>query len=199
MKRSIIISFLAAVLGFGILVPWWKGFEFLDAAILLASTAVSLVFVAPMVASSFDRQHVGSQILRVVAFAWVIALLILVNGIATVNIRHWMGQLLLPPASILFAALLLNLTAGFFIGLVTAESALRTGKPESGVRNVRIAFFLALASLVFVARFASPALRSRFDETMSAAGLLRIVLSLSGGMAVLSALLWKRVQALARR
>jgi hypothetical protein len=199
MKRSTIVSFLVAVFGFGILVPWWKGLDFLDASILLASTAVSLVFVAPMVASSFEPQHAGRQVLRAAAFAWVIALLILVNGIATVNIRHWLGQLVLPPAGILFGSLLLNLTGGLFLGLVTAESVLRTGKPDLAVRNVRIGFFLILALLVFLARFASPALRSRFDEMMTADGLLRIVLSLSGGMAVLSALLWKRVRALSQK
>jgi hypothetical protein len=198
-KRSAVVSFLVAVLGFGILVPWWKGLDFLDATILLASAMVSLVFVAPKVASSFKPKHVGGQILSVVGFAWLVALLILVNGIATVNMRHWLGQLLLPPAGILIGGLLLNLAGGFFLGLVTAEAALRTGKPASGVRNIRIGFFLMLAVLVFLARYASPALRSRFDEMMTTEGLLRIVFSLSGGLALLSALLWKRVQTLSRR
>ncbi len=199
MKRSSVVSFLVAVFGFGILVPWWKGLDFLDATILLASSAVSLVFVAPMVAASFTREHAGSQILRVVGFVWLIALLILVNGIATVNVRHWLGQLLLPPAGVLVGCLLLNLTGGFFLGLVTAEAALRTGKPASGVRMIRIGFFLALASLVFLARYAPPSLRSRFDDMMTSEGLLRSVFSLCGGLALLSALLWQRVQTLSRR
>lgn len=199
MKRSSVVSFLVAVFGFGILLPWWKGLDFLDAVILLASSVVSLVFVAPMIASSFQSKHVGGQIVRVAGFAWLIALLILLNGIATVNIRHWMGQLLLPPAGILVGGLLLNLTGGFFLGLVTAEAALRTGKPTSGVRNIRIGFFLILASLVFLARYAPPSLRSRFDEMMTTEGLLRIVFSLSAGMALLSALLWKRILTLSQR
>lgn len=199
MKRSSVFAFLVAVFGFGILVPWWKGLDFLDATILLASTAVSLVFVAPMIASSFKREHVGGQILRVVGFAWLVALLILVNGIATVNVRHWLGQLLLPPAGIVIGGLLLNLAGGFFLGLVTAEAGLRTGKPASGVRNIRIGFFLMLAVLVFLSRYAPPALRSRFDEMMTTEGLLRIVFSLCGGLALISALLWKRVQTLSRR
>ena len=199
MKRSSVVSFLVAVFGFGILLPWWKGLDFLDAVILLASSVVSLVFVAPMIASSFNPKHVGGQILRVAGFAWLIALLILLNGIATVNIRHWMGQLLLPPAGILVGGLLLNLTGGFFLGLVTAEAAVRTGKSTSGVRNIRIGFFLILASLVFLARYAPPSLRSRFDEMMTTEGLLRIVFSLSAGMVLLSALLWKRILTLSQR
>src|SRR4051795_212385 len=167
MKRSTVVSFLVAVVAFGILVPWWKGFEFLDTTIILASTAVSLVFVAPMLASGFQPQHAGGQIVRVVGFAWITALLILVNGIATVNIRNWLGQLLMPPASLLFAALLLNLTGSFFLALVTAEISLRTRNPAAAVRNVRIGFFALLAGLIFLARFASPALRSRFDETLT--------------------------------
>ena len=199
MKRSAVVSSSAAVFGFGILVPWWKDLDFLDAPILIASCSVSLVFVAPMIASSFKREHAGGQILRMAGFAWLVALLILVNGIATVNMRHWLGQLLLPPAGILIGGLLLNLAGGFFLGLVTAEAALRTGKPASGVRNIRIGFFLMLAVLVFLARYAPLALRSRFDEMMTTEGLLRIIYSLCGGLALLSALLWKRVQTLSRR
>ena len=199
MKRSAVLFFLVAVFGFGILVPWWKGLDFLDATILLASSAVSLVFVAPMIALTFKREHVGGQILRVAGFAWLAALLILVNGIATVNIRHWLGQVLLPPGGILIGCLLLNLVGGLFLGLVTAEAALRTGKPASGVRNIRIGFFLMLAILVFLARYAPPALRSRFDEMMTSDGLLRVVFSLCGGLALLSALLWKRVKVLSRQ
>ena len=199
MKRSTVVSFVVAVFGFGILVPWWKGFEFLDATIILACTSVSLVFVAPAVASSFEREHVGRQILRAAGFAWLIAALILINGIATVNIRNWLGQMLLPPAGIAFGGLLLNLIGGIFLGLVTLEAALRTGKPKSGVQNVRVGFFLILATLVFLARFAPPSLRSQFDEMMTSEGLLRILLSVSTALAVLSALLWKRVEALSRR
>jgi fluoride ion exporter CrcB/FEX len=199
MKRSTVLSFLVAVVGFGILVPWWKGLDFLDSTVLLSSTVVSLVFVAPMVASSFKAEHVGRQILNAVGFAWLVALLILINGIVTVNLRSWLGQLLLPPTGIVISALLLNLTGAFFLGLVTAETSLRTGNPALGVRNVRIGFFLILGIFVFLSRFASPSLRSRFDEMMTTEGLLRILLLLCLGLAVLSALLWKRIQTLSRR
>jgi hypothetical protein len=199
MKRSTVVSFVVAVFGFGILVPWWKGFEFLDATIILACTCVSLVFIAPAIASSFKREHVGRQILRAAGFAWLVAALILINGIATVNIRNWLGQVLLPSAGITLGGLLLNLTGGIFLGLVTAESALRTNKPTSGVATVRAGFFLILMILVFLARFAPPSLRSQFDEMMTSDGLLRILLVVSGILAVLSGLLWKRVEALSRR
>jgi small-conductance mechanosensitive channel len=129
----------------------------------------------------------------------VVAALILVNGVATVNIRHWLGQVLLPSTGIALGGLLLNLTGGLFLGLVTAEAALRTGNPASGVLNVRIGFFLLLAILVFLARFAPPSLRSHFDEMMTNQGLLRILLSVCGVLAVLSGLLWRRVEALSRR
>ncbi|MEO8127552.1 MAG: hypothetical protein ABI822_10710, partial [Bryobacteraceae bacterium] len=107
MKRSAVISFVVAVLGFGILVPWWKGLDFLDAPILIASACASLVFVGPMTAKSFHREHAGGQVIRVAGFAWLIALLILVNGIATVNIAHWLGQVLMPSAGVLFGGLVL--------------------------------------------------------------------------------------------
>ncbi|MEP6536785.1 MAG: hypothetical protein ABJF23_15760 [Bryobacteraceae bacterium] len=199
MKRSAVISFVVAVLGFGILVPWWKGLDFLDAPILIASACASLVFIGPMTAKSFHREHAGGQVIRVAGFAWLIALLILVNGIATVNIAHWLGQVLMPSAGVLFGGLVLNLTGGLFLALVTMEAGLRTGRPASGVRNIRIGLFALFAILVFLARYAPPAVRSRVDEMMTTEGLLRIVFFLCCGLALLSALLWKRVQMLSQR
>jgi len=199
MKRSALFSFLVAVVGFGILVPWWKGLDFLDTPVLLASAAASLVFVAPMLAGSFHREHAGGQIVRVVGFAWMIAVFILVSGIATVNIGNWLGQLLVPPAGVLFAGLLLNLVGGLFLALVTMEAGLRTGKPAAGVRNSRIGFFTIFAALVFLSRYAPPAMRSRVDEMMTTEGLTRMVFSLCGVLALLSLLLWKRVQILSQR
>src|SRR5712692_2543712 len=112
MRRSTVVSFLAAVIGFGILVPWWKGLEFLDSTVILASSAASLVFVAPMIASSFKREHIGRQMLGAVGFAWVVALVILANGIAMVNLQHWLGKVVAPPTKIMAASLLLNLCGG---------------------------------------------------------------------------------------
>jgi hypothetical protein len=198
MRRSTVVSFLVAVVGFGILVPWWKGIEFLDSTVILASAAASLVFVAPMIASSFQREHIGRQVLSAVGFAWVVALLILTNGIATVNLQHWLGSVVMPPAKILAASLLLNLCGALFIALVTMEAALRTGKPAIGVRNVRIGFFLLLAVLVYVLRFAPPELSSRFDGMLTTQGLTRAVFVLSGVFAVASGLLWVRVKSLSR-
>src|SRR6476620_8562955 len=118
MKRSTVVSFLIAVIGFGILVPWWKGIEFLDSTVILASAVASLVFVAPMIASSFDKERIGSQVIGAVGFAWIVAAVILANGVATVNMRHWLGKVVTPPAKILAVSLLLNLCSGLFIALV---------------------------------------------------------------------------------
>ena len=199
MRRSTVVSFLAAVIGFGILVPWWKGLEFLDSTVILASSAASLVFVAPMIASSFKRERIGRQMLGAVGFAWVVALLILANGVAMVNLQHWLGKVVTPPAKILAASLLLNLCGAVFVTLLTMEAALRTGKPALGVRNVRIGFFLLLAVLVYLLRFAPPELSSRFDGMMSTEGLTRAVFVVSGALAVASGLLGVRVNFLSRR
>jgi hypothetical protein len=199
MRRSTVVSFLVAVFGFGILVPWWKGIEFLDSTVILASAAASLVFVAPMIASSFEKEHIGRQVLGAVGFAWVVALLILANGIATVNLQHWLGKVVMPPAKILIASLLLNVCAGLFVALLTLEAALRTGKPSIGVRNVRIGFFLLLAVLIYMLRFAPPELSSSFDRMLTTEGLTRAVLMLSGVLALASSLLWVRVKSLSRQ
>jgi hypothetical protein len=125
-------------------------------------------------------------------------LLILTNGIATVNLQHWLGSVVMPPAKIVAASLLLNLCGALFVALVTMEAALRTVKPAIGVRNVRIGFFLLLAVLVYVLRFAPPELTSRFDGMLTTQGLTRAVFMLSGVLAMASGLLWARVKALSR-
>src|SRR3954447_15747794 len=136
MQRTTVVSFLIAVVGFGILVPWWKGFEFLDPTVFLASVAVSLVFVAPMTAASFSKQHAGGQISRAAGFAWMMALLIVVSGIVTVNARNWLGQLLMPSIGLLVAALAFNGVCAIFLAVVTMEGALRTGNPSAGIQYV---------------------------------------------------------------
>ena len=50
-KQALIILF--TVLAFGILVPWYKGFTFLDPRMLAAYGLLAVLFVAPASAESF--------------------------------------------------------------------------------------------------------------------------------------------------
>ena len=49
-RQAVVILF--TVLAFGILVPWYKGFTFLDPRVLLAYGLLALLFVAPASAES---------------------------------------------------------------------------------------------------------------------------------------------------
>ena len=73
MRRSTVISFVISVLGFGLLVPWWKGFDFFDPLNVLACMMVSLVFIAPMVAATPNEDPDRKRIMRAVMFALAIA------------------------------------------------------------------------------------------------------------------------------
>ena len=52
-RQALII--LVVVVTFGILVPWYKGFAFLDPRIISAYACLALLFVAP---ASADEQRV---------------------------------------------------------------------------------------------------------------------------------------------
>ena len=62
-KQALIILF--TVLAFGILVPWYKGFTFLDPRMLAAYGFLAVLFVAPASAESFagDRDLASTRAL----------------------------------------------------------------------------------------------------------------------------------------
>jgi hypothetical protein len=190
MRRSNIIAFLFTVASFGILVPWWKGLEFLDAVMILVSCCISLVFVAPMAADGFTGRNIRSEVVMPVTYAFVLAFLILANGLATVNIAHWFGHVLLPSVSIMIGGLVLNLVAGYFLALATVAIIRRGASPEKAKKVLRTAFFGLLLIAVFVFRF-SP---EWIGEQLTDEGLRRIIWSLVVLLTILDVLLWRIVQ-----
>ena len=150
MTRSALISFLLVLVIFGFFVPYWKGLEFFDAFLLLVSCSVPLVFIAPSMAAAFRPEGVRDQVVRTVAYSWVLALLILVNGIATINVRHWFGSVLLPPTGLLIGALAMNLGVGVFLAIETALLS-RKRNPKWAVQRVRLGFFaILILSLIHI-------------------------------------------------
>ena len=192
MNRSSVVSLLLTVAAFGILVPWWKGLDYFDPLLLVASALVSLVFVTPMMTDNLSARSVGSQTIRVVTYVWVIAILVLAHGIATVNFMHWFGHLILPPGTILATSALLNLVAAIFLATLTAWITLRWNA-GAAKRTVRIVFFVLLFTFLYLFRFASVQVRSRFDEQLTRDGLTRLLVTTSGILLVLTALLWRPV------
>ena len=159
-RQALVILF--TVLAFGILLPWYKGFAFLDPRILLAYALLALLFVAPASAESaaaFAGNQAGEQapdqgpgsvlrrILLLVAYGWGMAVVILLTALVTVNLSNWRGSLITPPASFLSAALLFSLTGSLAVAALSAVLAWRfsAGGIKSILRFVFLGLLLALA------------------------------------------------------
>ena len=52
-----ILVHIALVGAFGIFLPWRKGFDFLDAFLILAYAAISVLFAAPATAQAMRPRH----------------------------------------------------------------------------------------------------------------------------------------------
>jgi len=127
-RQAVVILF--TVLAFGILVPWYKGFTFLDPRILLAYALLALLFVAPASAESAaahaqSTSGVLSRVVLVVAYGWGVAMLILLTALVTVNLANWRGSLIAPQAAFLSAVLVFSLTASFAVATLSAVLAWR--------------------------------------------------------------------------
>jgi hypothetical protein len=127
-RQAVVILF--TVLTFGILVPWYKGFTFLDPRILLAYALLALLFVAPAsaeTAAAHAQSTAGvlSRIGLVVAYGWGVAMLILLTALVTVNLANWRGSLIAPQAGFLSAMLVFSLTASFAVATLSVVLAWR--------------------------------------------------------------------------
>lgn len=152
-KQALII--LAVVLVFGVLVPWFRGWLFLDSATLVVYACMSLLFVAPTTAEMFGApetcppsNQVLSKIGIIVAYGWGVSVIMLISGIVTVNLAHWQGRMLAPPLATLASALLLGLTASAATGAGTALLASHFGRGQTKLL-LRLIFLVLLIAWRF--------------------------------------------------
>jgi hypothetical protein len=144
-RQAVVILF--TVLAFGILVPWYKGFTFLDPRILLAYALLALLFVAPASAESAaahaqSTEGVLSRTGLVVAYGWGVSVLILITGLVTVNLANWRGALIAPSAAFLSAVLVFSLTASFAVAILSGVLARRFS--ATGIKTILRFGFLGL-------------------------------------------------------
>ena len=166
-RQALVILF--TVLAFGILVPWYKGFTFLDPRILMAYGLLAVLFVAPASAESAAAQQSresgesdsgGSRssaaalgrIVLVVAYGWGVAAVILITALVTLNLANWRGAVIAPPAAFLSAVLAFSLMASFAVATLSGVLARRL--TAGGIKSIlRFGFLVLLAAIVLSNRF----------------------------------------------
>src|ERR1035438_3072042 len=180
MVRQALLLIVTVAL-FGVLVPWLKGFGFLDPLIILCYACLGVLYVAPAAAEAFGKQTGGSRqtIVRkmgvLVSYGAGVSMLMLLSGIVTVNLTNWHGRFIGPRLTLVLAALLLSVTACAAVVAVTTVIAAKYG-PKAAKSMIRVAFLLFLLALVFGYPRLSEDFKFQLELTMTTSGLTRLAL-----------------------
>lgn len=157
------LPLVALLAVFGIVLPWWKGRDFLDPVMVGAYACLGGLFAAPAAARAFGVTRPASwksalgRVVKAAAYGEGMALLMLALGIATVNLTRG-GRLRLPELDTLAETGLfgLSLTAAF--AAVAAWFTMRFS-PDAARRAARFGFLcLAIAFYYGSARLPEVAL-----------------------------------------
>ena len=196
-SRTLLSNVLVAAL-FGILVPYFKGFEFLDLFLLLPYSFLSLFFVVPMtvdaVFASPGRGVPLRPVFRAAAAGWFAGVCLLSLGIATVSWRS--GRLVAPPPAVCLSLAVLSLFACILAAAVAVWTANHTVDAATAKSRLRIGFLLALVLFFALPRVLSDDSNAALMAYLTPSGIVSATLVLAPVSAVASVLLLSR---LARR
>jgi len=141
------LTLLAA--GLGGVAPWLLGFEYLDPIVLVGVSLSSVVLVAAVVGIAGSDAHpstVSDRVLAIAVSGTVYALIVILCGLAVVNVKNWHGMILLPATVNLATLPLLPAGLSAYLGAEGIRMALRGYRPrEIGARFRWSALLLAMA------------------------------------------------------
>lgn len=175
--RTVFNNILVAAL-FGGLVPYLKGFEFLDVMLLLPYSMLSLFFVAPMAVDSVfateGRRVPLRGLARAALLGWAGGMAVTWMGIATVS---WKAQrVITPPAAVALALPVLSLLGCVFVAALAAIIAKRAVNQDAAKSRLRIGFLLLLVAILGLPRLLSDDTNAALLGLLTPEGLVRLVL-----------------------
>jgi hypothetical protein len=143
-----VLSLAVVLIVFGIVLPWWKGIDFLDPVMIGAYCCLGGLFAVPASIRIFENERPPNprsalvQTVKAAAFGEVLALSLVALGIVTVNLSR-PGRLRLPELDSLAAMAVFGLIMALAFATSAGWLALRfSGKvARTGARAV----FLLLA------------------------------------------------------
>lgn len=181
MSTRQLLLILAIVAVFGVLLPWYKGFDFMDRRLIIAYASLSAVIAAPIVTDAFARRTAEDPfpaLLPVWLYSWAFAAFLLTAALFTVNVTHWRGRVILPRTIFLVAAESLSLTlSATVVGLGAMLS--RRFSPANIKAGFRALFLIAVFALFLADRYGALAMNAEATTR-----LLFILSSLLGAAAL---------------
>lgn len=194
--RTVFNNVLVAAL-FGGLVPYLKGFEFLDVMLLLPYAMLSLFFVAPMVVDAVfateDRRVPLQGLARAAVLGWAGGLAVTWIGIATVSWKA--GRVITPPAAVALALAVLSLLGCLFIAALSAMIAKNALDRDAAKSRLRIGFLLLLVAILGIPRLLSDDTNALLLGMLTPEGLVRLALIAAPVAAVATVGILARVSA----
>lgn len=190
------ILYVLAVLIFGVLVPRWKGLEFLDVLVILPYACLSWMFAVPAATSAVasagpSREAVNRAAFKAFLFSWGSSLLVLAMGLATVNVLNWHGSLLLPSTVTLLNALAIGLGGCV---LLTGLSVLLTVQFRSAqqARNaLRLVLLAGLLGIYFWLNRAPMEVRYSAVDLLSSGSAIRVAIPFLLASAIAGIAAWR--------
>lgn len=173
--RSLVFN-LAIIVAFGVVVPWMRGLDFFDPFLLLAYTAIPLLFAASAVtelAAGGMRDSAPASILASALHASAVFAVILALGIATVNFAIHQTRLLHPNWSLASGVLLLSFSGSLL--LAACGAVLTVIFSASAARNtIRTLFLFILLGILYGPRYLPAMWQAEIDAQMTTEGLTRV-------------------------
>ena len=172
-----VLTVLTVVALFGVLVPLYKRYDFLDPVMLAAYFCLPVVLVAPMAAdalagSAESAMNTVRGSLLVAFYGWGLGMVIIAAGMITVNAASWHGHLLLPAGRFLAAGAAFSIAAALAAVLATGFLA-HFFSPRSARTILRLVFLVLLVAMVLLARGASAQWTASFWRHMTTPELTR--------------------------
>jgi hypothetical protein len=150
---------LIAVVTFGVLVPWYRGFSFFQPWVIAAYGSMALLFVAPAAAEFWAMTPAPAspgailgRILAIVGYGWGVGASMLAAAMITLNLGHRTERLLIPPRDLLASVLLFGFIASVMVAAGCSLLARRFS--AASVKTMLRGFFLlVLLVLAFGSRW----------------------------------------------
>jgi hypothetical protein len=190
MARRALTPLLIVAL-FGVLVPFYKRYDFLDPVLLAAYFCLPLVLVAPVAATALagSAESIGATVrgvLKVALYGWGLGMAIVAAGLITVNAAVWHGHILAPGGAFLAGGVLFSASAAFAAVIVTGLIA-HLSSAAVAKTILRLLFLALLIAMVLLVRGASSDWAAAFWLHMTSPELARIGLWAGAVLAVTDA------------
>jgi len=189
---------------FGVFLPLQMGRSWIDSPAALSYWAwVPLFLVTTVIADSFagererhtletllasrlpDQAILLGKVLAAVGYSWGLTMISLMLGLATVNVAHGQGTLVLYPAAVGWGIVVFSL----LVSILAAGAGVLISLRAASVKQAQQILSIGIMLLAFVPAFGLQALprewRIRLAQTLGAAGVNKVLLIVAAVLVVL--------------